>query len=137
MCLVDKGDFDGDLVTGDFALNGYEHLRKYYQSTGDGEAMAWAIRKKVEMVGYPDDYRKGDVIAGLPPSPPEHLKVFHAGTAEQDGEIVTAGGRVLCATAMGDSVAEAQAAAYELAKQVCWDDMFYRRDIAHRAIARE
>ena len=51
-------ELDDDLVTGDFALNGYEHLRKYYQSTGDGEAMAWAIRKKVEMVGYPDDYRK-------------------------------------------------------------------------------
>jgi hypothetical protein len=51
-------ELDDDLITGDFALNGYEHLRKYYQSTGDGDAVAWAIRKKVEMVGYPDDYRK-------------------------------------------------------------------------------
>lgn len=51
-------ELDDDLVTGDFALNGYEHLRKYYQSIDDGEAMAWAIRRKVEMVGYPEDYRK-------------------------------------------------------------------------------
>ena len=49
---------DDDLITGDFALNGYEHLRKYYQSVDDGEAMAWAIRRKVEMVGYPEDFRK-------------------------------------------------------------------------------
>ena len=63
--------------------------------------------------------------------------MFHAGTALKDGEVITAGGRVLCATALGDTVAEAQAAAYELAKQISWEGMFYRGDIGYRAIARE
>ena len=87
--------------------------------------------------GYPDSYRKGDVISGLENTETASTKVFHAGTAERNGEIVTAGGRVLCATALGETVADAQAAAYTLAQQVCWDEMLYRKDIAYRAIARE
>ena len=90
--------------------------------------------------GYPGDYRKGDVIHGLPgegsDNPPE-AKVFHAGTAEKDGRIVTNGGRVLCVVGLGNSVGAAQARAYELVKQIHWDGMYYRRDIGHRAIARE
>jgi len=90
--------------------------------------------------GYPGDYRKGDVIHGLPNegdnSMPE-AKVFHAGTAEKDGHIVTNGGRVLCVVGLGNSVGAAQARAYELVKQIHWDGMYYRRDIGHRAIARE
>jgi phosphoribosylamine--glycine ligase len=86
--------------------------------------------------GYPADYAKGDVINGLPPST-QAAKVFHAGTKEQDGEVVTNGGRVLCATALGSNVTEAQHNAYLLAKQISWKGMFYRDDIAYRAIARE
>ncbi|WP_087026736.1 phosphoribosylamine--glycine ligase [Thaumasiovibrio subtropicus] len=87
--------------------------------------------------GYPASYPKGDVISGLPETEVEGEKVFHAGTAEKEGNIVTNGGRVLCATAMGDSVKAAQARAYALAKQVSWNGMFHRDDIGYRAIARE
>ena len=64
-------------------------------------------------------------------------KVFHAGTSLKDGQVVTNGGRVLCATAMGASVADAQQQAYRLAKEVSWNGSFYRTDIGYRAIARE
>jgi len=64
-------------------------------------------------------------------------KVFHAGTAEQDGQVVTSGGRVLCVTALGDSVAAATERAYEGVDAISWQDMLVRRDIAWRAIARE
>ena len=87
--------------------------------------------------GYPGSYAKGDRIIGLPTAEMPDRKVFHAGTAERDGEVVTAGGRVLCATALGDHVADAQAAAYTLARQIDWHGMFYRHDIGFRAIARE
>ena len=87
--------------------------------------------------GYPENYRKGDVISGLPQKPQRDQKVFHAGTASKEGATVTAGGRVLCATALGNSVAEAQANAYALVKQISWDDLYYRTDIGYRAIERE
>ncbi|MBK8183865.1 MAG: phosphoribosylamine--glycine ligase [Candidatus Competibacteraceae bacterium] len=90
--------------------------------------------------GYPGAYRKGDVISGLPrdDEPDADAKLFHAGTAQaQGGEVVTHGGRVLCATALGGTVAEAQSRAYRLAKRVHWDGAFYRADIGYRAIARE
>ncbi len=86
--------------------------------------------------GYPASYQKGDVITGLPAETPT-TKVFHAGTTEKDGHIVTNGGRVLCAVALGDTVAEAQMQAYQLVKQIHWKGMYYRRDIGYRAIARE
>jgi phosphoribosylamine--glycine ligase len=91
--------------------------------------------------GYPGRYRQGDVIEGLPPHDEElgdEVKLFHAGTAEaKDGHIVTHGGRVLCATALGSTVAEAQNLAYNLAKRVHWEGAYYRTDIGYRAIARE
>jgi len=88
--------------------------------------------------GYPNSYRKGDVITGLPAvSNESDSKVFHAGTAEKDGQIVTSGGRVLCAVGLGETVSEAQKQAYALADQIHWDDVFCRRDIGYRAIARE
>lgn len=88
--------------------------------------------------GYPGDYAKGTVIHGLGAGESATAKVFHAGTTTNtEGQVVTAGGRVLCATAMGDSVTEAQQAAYTLAKEISWDGMFHRNDIAYRAIARE
>ena len=87
--------------------------------------------------GYPDNYNKGDVISGLPEQETEGAKIFHAGTQLQDGQVTTNGGRVLCACALGNSVAEAQQAAYKLVDTINWDGMFCRRDIGHRAIARE
>jgi phosphoribosylamine--glycine ligase len=87
--------------------------------------------------GYPGDYPKGDVISGLRTDYAEGSKVFHAGTKEQDGNVVTAGGRVLCATALGNTVTEAQQNAYKLVAEINWDGVEYRTDIAYRAIARE
>jgi len=87
--------------------------------------------------GYPASYRKGDVISGLPDGEQEGLKVFHAGTKIQDGRVVSNGGRVLCATAMGISVSDAQAKAYALAGKITWEDVYYRTDIGHRAVVRE
>ncbi|MFG0574351.1 phosphoribosylamine--glycine ligase [Shewanella sp. yb_14] len=86
--------------------------------------------------GYPDDYRKGDVIEGLSLGNNE-AKVFHAGTKMVDGHVVTNGGRVLCATALGNTVTEAQQAAYALVDEVHWDDVYFRTDIGYRAITRE
>src|SRR5690554_2747588 len=87
--------------------------------------------------GYPGDYRKGQVINGLDQAISADGKVFHAGTALQDGNVVTQGGRVLCATALGDSVKAAQQGAYDLAEKISWDGCFYRSDIGYRAIERE
>ncbi|MCB1922369.1 MAG: phosphoribosylamine--glycine ligase [Gammaproteobacteria bacterium] len=107
----------------------------------DAEIASWDPRRAVGVVlaagGYPGGYRQGDVIDGLDDADAADRKVFHAGTANKDSQVVTAGGRVLCATALGDSVAAAQAAAYELAAKISWPDMFYRHDIGFRAIARE
>ena len=87
--------------------------------------------------GYPGDYAKGAAINGLDAAAALPGKVFHAGTALKDGQVVTAGGRVLCATALGDSVGDAQKHAYELAAKIDWEGCFYRKDIGYRAIARE
>ena len=87
--------------------------------------------------GYPADYRKGDAIQGLAQAAQLPGKVFHAGTALVDGEVTVSGGRVLCATALGDTVAEAQANAYQLAAEINWPEAFYRKDIGYRAIERE
>ncbi|TWC41279.1 phosphoribosylamine--glycine ligase [Pseudomonas sp. SJZ079] len=87
--------------------------------------------------GYPADYAKGDAIHGLDAAVSPQGKVFHAGTALKDGQVVTAGGRVLCATALGESVGAAQQEAYQLAEKIDWNGCFYRKDIGYRAIARE
>lgn len=102
---------------------------------------AWDERKALGIVlaaeGYPGDITKGDVIAGLGQSP-EDTKIFHAGTAlSADGHILTNGGRVLCVTALGDTVLEAQVAALEVCGQVTFNGMQYRSDIGYRAIERE
>lgn len=88
--------------------------------------------------GYPADPRKADVIEGLPAAPDADadVAVFHAGTAERDGQVLTSGGRVLCVTALGESVRKAQAAAYEAAGRIHFDGAQYRRDIGHRAVKR-
>jgi phosphoribosylamine--glycine ligase len=82
---------------------------------------------------YPDDPRKGDVIAGLPPAG-EDFHVFHAGTALRDKAVVTSGGRVLCVTALGHNTRTAQKRAYEIVDQIRFDGMQHRRDIGHRAL---
>jgi phosphoribosylamine--glycine ligase len=84
---------------------------------------------------YPDTPRKGDVISGLPPKGEDYM-VFHAGTAMNGKDVVTAGGRVLCVTALGDTVKMAQRRAYEIAEQIKFDGMQMRRDIGYRAIKR-
>ncbi|MBE2898823.1 phosphoribosylamine--glycine ligase [Pasteurellaceae bacterium 20609_3] len=86
--------------------------------------------------GYPGEYRKGDVISGIKTAL-EGGKVFLAGVKESKGNFVTDGGRVLCVTALGENVTDAQAKALQLAEKISWDGRFYRRDIGHRAIARE
>lgn len=81
--------------------------------------------------GYPKSYEKGFVIKGLKKE--ARGKIFHAGTLEKEGEIVTAGGRVLCACALGDTVREAQSRAYARVKEIHWEGMYYRSDIGYRA----
>ncbi|MEW8095444.1 MAG: phosphoribosylamine--glycine ligase [Candidatus Thiodiazotropha endolucinida] len=107
----------------------------------DKERTEWDSRASVGIVlaagGYPGPYEKGKVISGLPDSGDPSCKVFHAGTGLDDDRVVTTGGRVLCATALGESVTSAQQSAYALTRSIHWDDVYYRTDIAYRAIARE
>ena len=83
--------------------------------------------------GYPMTPRRGDVITGLPADAPDAM-VFHAGTTLQEGQVVTSGGRVLCVTALAESVRQAQQKAYEVAQGIAFEGMQYRRDIGHRAV---
>lgn len=84
--------------------------------------------------GYPNDYAKGQVISGLPTDKNSDSKVFHAGTTQVADDIVTNGGRVLCACALGDSIQEAQTKAYQLANKISWNGIYYRTDIGFKAI---
>jgi phosphoribosylamine--glycine ligase len=84
---------------------------------------------------YPGTPRIGDAISGLPQST-DDSHVFHAGTSEQEGQVVTAGGRVLCVTTLSDNIRQAQKRAYDLIVGIHFDGMQYRRDIGHRAISR-
>ena len=101
----------------------------------------WDPRAAVGVVlaagGYPDTVRKGDIIFGLDAAADMPGKVFHAGTARLGRDIVTHGGRVLCAVGLGGTVRSAQEQAYELVNAIHWDGMQYRRDIGYRAILRE
>jgi len=107
----------------------------------DQTEIQWDPRPSLGVVmaagGYPDSYDKGDVIDGLDQADSDTVKVFHAGTAEKDGQVVTSGGRVLCVTGVGDTVSEAQANAYSGVKQITWRDAYHRTDIGYRAVARE
>lgn len=99
----------------------------------------WDERAAVGIVlaagGYPESYDKGEVIQGLPEQDSDAQKVFHAGTKMNQGKVVTNGGRVLCATALGSDIASAQHSAYKLVDQITWPNMFYRKDIGNKAIA--
>ncbi|QFT53367.1 phosphoribosylamine--glycine ligase [Microbulbifer sp. THAF38] len=107
----------------------------------DSVTAEWDPRPSLGVVlaahGYPGSYRKGDAISGLEKADSDNAKVFHAGTALDGERVVTNGGRVLCATALGNTVAEAQANAYEAARTIYWEGVFYRKDIGYRAIERE
>ena len=106
----------------------------------DSTTAEWDERAALGVVlaagGYPESYNKGDIISGIP-AESEGLKVFHAGTKDINGNVTTNGGRVLCATALGNSVKEAQEKAYSLVKQISWDKAYYRDDIGYRAVERE
>jgi phosphoribosylamine--glycine ligase len=108
----------------------------------NGVEADWDPRAAIGVVmaagGYPDAYEKGNPISGLEKAAARaHCKVFHAGTSLASGEVVTSGGRVLCATALGDGVSEAQSRAYALVRTIGWKGAYYRRDIGYRAVARE
>jgi phosphoribosylamine--glycine ligase len=101
----------------------------------------WDTRTSLGVVlaagGYPESYDKGFTITGLTQEFPDHIKVFHAGTDVVDGKAVTSGGRVLCVTALGETVSNAQKNAYAAVDMINWEGAFCRRDIGYRAIARE
>ena len=117
------------------------HCQAALNGTLDSEQADWESRPSVGIVlaagGYPGSYAKGEVINGLSTEQVADAKVFHAGTALADGQVVTSGGRVLCATALGETVADAQQAAYRLADTINFKDVYKRTDIAWRAIERE
>lgn len=106
----------------------------------DTVAAEWDQRAALGVVmaagGYPESYRKGDVIDGLQRNDPE-VKVFHAGTRLQGDNVVTSGGRVICVTALGDTVSQAKDRAYAAVDTIGWDGAFYRTDIGYRAVSRE
>lgn len=103
-------------------------------------AAEWDARAAIGVVmaagGYPSAYRKSDIIVGLEQVDPD-VKVFHAGTRREGGDTVTNGGRVLCVTALADSVRAAQQKCYDNIARIQWQDAYYRSDIGYRAIARE
>lgn len=87
--------------------------------------------------GYPAVYPKGEIIKGLEQQEGKDWKIFHAGTTLKEGNAVTSGGRVLCVTTLAETVSKAQKLAYDIAKKIHWEHIYYRTDIGHRAIARE
>ncbi|MEX0604734.1 MAG: phosphoribosylamine--glycine ligase [Marinobacter sp.] len=135
----------GDPETQPIMLRMQSDLVELCEAAIDGKldqcSSDWDERAAVGVVlaagGYPGSYSKGDVISGLPEQEISGEKVFHAGTRLEEDQVVTNGGRVLCATALGNTVTEAQQRAYQLAEKIRWDGSFYRNDIAYRAIKRE
>ena len=119
-----KSDFVALL---DLAVDG-----KLDQATADWDRRS-ALGVVLAAAGYPEDPRKGDAITGLP-APAADCHVFHAGTRREAGRVTTAGGRVLCVTALGDSLKMARATAYHAAEGIRFDGMQMRKDIGHRAL---
>ena len=117
-----------------------ELIEAALNKTLDQISTRWDPRPALGVVlaagGYPDDYAKGHTIRGLPTGETADCKVFHAGTLQKNGDILTNGGRVLCACALGIDVADAQTKAYQLCKEIDWQDVYYRTDIGFKAISR-
>ena len=132
----------GDPETQPIMLRLQSDLVKHCLAAIDGqldkETTKWDKRTSLGVVlaagGYPASYTRGNIITGLDGLDSENAKVFHAGTAEKDGNIVTAGGRVLCVCALGENVADAQQKAYQLVEKIHWDNVYYRNDIGFKAI---
>ena len=135
----------GDPETQPIMLRLQSDLVKLCQAALAGELdqceIQWDPRPAVGVVlaagGYPGDYAKGLPISGLENADDANSKVFHAGTKLVNDQVVTNGGRVLCATALGDTVTQAQQRAYQQASKIHWQDMILRMDIGYRAIERE
>jgi phosphoribosylamine--glycine ligase len=112
-----------------------------FDGTLAGAHIDWDPRAAVGVVmasgGYPGSYAKGKVIRGLERAGGEGVKVFHAGTRQQGSDIVTDGGRVLCAVGLGGTVGMARDKAYRAVEKISWEGAFWRTDIGHRAVARE
>ncbi len=104
----------------------------------DNTTIEWDARPALGVVmaagGYPLQYEKGNAISGINEANTNNTKVFHAGTKLEGERIVTNGGRVLCVTALGDTLQQAQNAAYAGCQKISWDQAFYRNDIGHRAL---
>jgi phosphoribosylamine--glycine ligase len=114
-----------------------ELIERALEGTLDQVEAQWDRRTALGVVlaahGYPEEPRKGDLVSGLPKPAPD-CRVFHAGTRVEGKNIVTSGGRVLCVTALGDSIKIARARAYEALERIRFDGMQYRKDIGHRAL---
>lgn len=133
-CLMQR--LDGDLLP--------VLLKAVQGGLGDqseDSELQWSTDATVGVVmateGYPGDYKKGSKLLGVAEVAPDVAKVFHAGTSEKDGHLVASGGRVLCVTARGECVSEAQRKAYEGVRSIDWPEGYYRTDIGWRAIQRE
>jgi phosphoribosylamine--glycine ligase len=107
----------------------------------DRISVSWETHPALGVVlaaqGYPGKVRTGDAISGHDTAFGPRVKIFHGSTKVEDGKVLTCGGRVLCVCALGNDVADAQSRAYDAAKQIHFDGMFYRRDIGHHAIRRK
>jgi len=120
-------------------------LASLCKATLDGtlheQSADWDPRASLGVVmaagGYPEGYAKGKAISGLDAAEGDAQKVFHAGTAQSGSDVVTSGGRVLCVVGLGSTVQEAADESYAAVAKINWQDVYFRRDIGHRAIARE
>ena len=134
----------GDPETQSVLMRMESSLSEAMLKTVDGELadfdFQWSAEPACTVVmasgGYPASYEKGHAISGLEAAEENGAVVFHAGTSLKDGEIVNTGGRVLGITARGNDIKEAVAKAYEAVEKISWQDAFYRKDIAYRAIDR-
>lgn len=135
----------GDPETQPIMVRLKSDLAELCKATLDGalsdHTAEWDPRASLGVVmaagGYPERYARGKTISGLEGADSDTQKVFHAGTASSDSQVVTSGGRVLCVVGLGDTVADAAETSYEAVDKIGWDDVYFRRDIGHRAIARE
>ena len=118
-----------------------EHCLAAFDGTLSDQALVWDDRVALGVVlasnNYPVDVIKGDVISGLDCADnDDNVKVFHAGTAIDGDHVISNGGRVLCVSALGEDIVQAQAAAYKYSKEISWENCFYRTDIGYRAVDR-